>query len=137
MHIFLDTSALAKRYIYEKGTEKVNEIFVQATTVSVSILCLPEIFSALARRRREKKINLKEYSQIKQFIVKDFQDFSVCELTPRIISEAIILLEKHSLRTMDALHLACSLEIKPDIFISSDEKQIFAAKKINLKVLDV
>ena len=45
-----------------------------------------------------------------------------------------MLLEKNSLRTLDAIHLASALILKPDLFVSADKRQITAAKKSSLKV---
>ncbi len=139
MRIFLDSSALAKKYIQEKGSEKIQSLLADPLkhSIYVSVICLPEIFSALNRIKREQFIQPHQYSQIKENILNDFKQFSICNLTPIIFSKTIVLLEQHSLRTIDAIHLACALEIKPDIFVSADLKQITAAKKSKIKILRV
>ena len=37
----------------------------------------------------------------------------------------------------DAIHIACALEWNADLFVSSDEKQLLAAKKAGLKITQV
>ena len=137
MRIFIDTSALAKHFFQEEGTREVQDILSQAAMVYASILSLPEIFSTLARKKREKKVATRQYIEIKKAIVKDFRDFNISELSPRIISKSIFLLEKYSIRTLDAIHLASALEIDPDIFVSSDHQQLKVAKVMKLKTLSV
>ena len=56
MKVFFDSSALVHRYVPERGTEAVLELCRQATELGVSVICLPEIISALNRLRREKKL---------------------------------------------------------------------------------
>ena len=137
MRIFIDTSALAKHFFQEEGTQEVQDILTQADMVYVSILSLPETFSTLARKKREEKVSTRQYIEIKKAIVKDFRDFNISELSPRIISKSIFLLEKYSIRTLDAIHLASALEIYPDIFVSSDHQQLKVAKVMKLKTLSV
>jgi predicted nucleic acid-binding protein len=61
----------------------------------------------------------------------------ICNITPHVIKKSIELLEKDTLRTMDALHIGCALEWEAELFVSSDKRQILAAKKAGLKVVSV
>lgn len=137
MNTFWDTSALAKRYVHEKGSEDVNKLFGSSQKIVVSMLCMPEVFSALNRLRREKLIDLTQYTHLKQTVLQEFRDFQVCELTPEIIGRAVTLLEKYSLRTLDALHLASALQAKPVVFVSSDTEQLSVARDLRLKTIAV
>jgi hypothetical protein len=38
---------------------------------------------------------------------------------------------------MDALHLGCALIVEPDLFVSSDHRQLEAARREGLKVMEV
>jgi predicted nucleic acid-binding protein len=134
---FLDTSALAKRYIAEPGSEKVLALCQQADSLVVSIICLPELISALARLVREKKLAMANYRKLKRDAIADLADAYICQITPEVIDLGISLLEQHSLRAMDALHLASALASEPDIFVSADHRQHLAARKAGLKILDV
>ena len=46
---FIDTNALFKRYVEEKGSETVNNIFAQSTGKYISSICLVEVVSNLRR----------------------------------------------------------------------------------------
>jgi len=134
MRVFFDSSAFAKRYIFEPGSEIVDELCQATTFLSLSSISIPEVISALNRLLREKSISKKEYLQAKNSFLVDIEDVVIINITPEIISHTILLLEKNVLRTLDALHISCATAWKPDLFVSSDKRQINAAKKTGLKI---
>jgi len=137
MKAFFDSSALAKRYIDEPGSEGIESICLKAEIIGVSILCMPEIISALCRLKRESVITNTQYNIAKQALFKDLEDAMVCNITPSVIRQSIKILEENPLRAMDALHIGCALEWKAEVFISSDLKQISSAENAGLKVIKV
>jgi len=137
MKIFFDSSAFAKRYIEEPGSEKVENLCAQATVLGVSSICLPEIISGLCRLRRNSILTKNQYEVTKEALSKDFEDITVCNITPEVIGQTIHILETNTLRILDALHIGCALEWKAEVFVSSDLRQISAAKKTGLKVVKV
>jgi hypothetical protein len=137
MKVFLDTSAFAKRYVAEQGSDKVLELCQQADSLVVSVICLPELISTLSRLLREKKFAKADYQKLKGDAMADLADVDICQITPEILVSVVPLLEKYPLRAMNALHIACALAVKPDIFVSADHRQISAARKAGLKVVDV
>ena len=134
MKSFFDSSSLAKRYIKEEGSELVDNLFLEADSIIVSSICLPEIISALARLRRERKLNAVQYNRCKKSAIEDFTVFQICPLTSEVIRTSIDLLERAELRAMDALHVACAIEVKASKFVSSDDRQLAAARKFGLTV---
>lgn len=137
MKAFLDTSAFAKRYVAEQKSDKVLELCQQADSLIVSVICLPELISTLSRLVREKKLTKAAYQKLKNDAIADLADVDVCQITPTVLISVISLLESYPLRAMDALHVACALAVEPDIFISADHRQLSAAKKAGLKIVDV
>lgn len=137
MKVFLDTSAFAKRYIAEQGSEKVLAVCQQAESLIVSVICLPELISALSRLVREKKLTKAAYRQLKNEAMADMKDVDICQITPEVLASVVSLLEEHPLRAMDALHVACALIYQPDVFVSADHRQLSAARKAGIKVVDV
>ena len=132
MKAFFDSSAFAKRYIEEKGSNLVDDICQDADELSISVICIPEIISALNRRIREKKLSQKDYRIIKQALSNDVRDILLINLTEEVIATSIRLLENYKLRAMDALHVACALEWGAELFVSSDKQQIQAAVENSL-----
>ena len=134
MKFYFDSSALVKRYILEPGSEDIDRLFLEADSVVVSSICLPEIISALSRLRREKKLNAHQYNQCKRAMVEDMAFFEVCQLSPEVLRTTVDILERCELRAADAIHVASAIEAKTSRFVSSDAKQIEAAKKFELTV---
>ena len=102
---------------------------VQGTFVHVERLnILPsEIISGLNRRLRENALTRADYQQSKRQLLDDVRDATVLQITPAVISCSINLLEKNVLRGINALHVACALEWKADVFVTSDKRQFDAA----------
>ena len=134
MRTCVDSSAFAKRFIEEEGSAKIEEICFHAAELGLSVLCVPEIISALNRRRREGNLTSAQYRQAKQRLVKDVRDADIIQLTPGVIATSIEILESAPLRGMDALHIACAIEWGADFFVSSDKAQLNAAKKAGLGI---
>jgi len=130
MKVYLDTSAYAKRFIEETGSDMIDNILTDATEIGLSIICIPELLSALNRRRREKSISKSQYSDIKVRLAEEIADADIIQLTDAVIESTTMLLEKNILRAMDAIHIACAKEWQADLFLTSDKRQIKAAKKV-------
>lgn len=137
MKVFLDTSAFAKRYIAEQGSDKVLALCRQADSVVVSVICLPELISTLSRLVREKKLAVAKYRTLKSDAMADLADVDICQITPAVLAIAVSLLESHPLRAMDALHVACAVAADSDVFATADHRQLSAARKAGLKIVDV
>ncbi len=134
MKAFLDSSSFAKRFIDENGGAKVEALCARASDLGLSVICVPEIVSALARRLRERMLTPDQYRTAKQRLLDDARDADIVQLTPAVLGSAIRVLEGSPVRAMDALHIACALEWKADLFASSDERQLAAARRVGLKI---
>ncbi len=104
----------------------------QATKLALSVICVPEIVSALNRRKREREITRYQYAKAKRALLDDVRDAIIINLTVPVISSALTALEASPLRAMDALHIACALEWGAEVFVSSDKKQLAAARQAGL-----
>jgi predicted nucleic acid-binding protein len=129
---FFDSSAFAKRYVEESGSQLVDSLCQEATEVALSVLCVPEIISALTRRVREGLLTDREYADAKQSLSGDIRDAAIVNLVPQVVSTCIKILEASPVRAADALHVACALEWKTELFVSADKRQIYAARKAGL-----
>ena len=133
MKAFLDSSAFAKRFIEESGSDEVEAACAQASALGLSVICVPEVMSALNRRRRERSLTPRQYKVAKHRLMDDIHDADIINLTVSVVGSAIRVLEESPVRAMDALHIACALEWGADLFASSDQQQLKAAKKAGLK----
>lgn len=132
MKTFFDTSAFAKRYIYETGSEEVEKLCQNSNEIAISVICIPELISALNRRIRDKTLTIANYSKVKTSLYEETKHLQVINLIPEVIETTIKILETNSLRAMDSIHIACSMLWNTDMFITSDLRQLEAAKNLGL-----
>ena len=134
MNLFFDTSAFLKRYVFESGSDDVENLCYSADSIGISILLPIEAIATFNGLKREKKISSKQYTQIKSAFLADIRDISVLPIDPIVIKKSITAIEKSPLKALDATHIGCALEYAPDYFVSSDKQQLIAAEKLGLKV---
>ena len=134
MRVFFDTSSFVKRFVEEVGSEQAVNITQNASELGLSIICYPEIISALNRKLRAGFITDETYTQLKNEVLQDIEDIDIVNLTPGVLEKTTGLLENNVLRSLDAFHIACALEWQAELFVSSDERQIKAGIKAGLKV---
>ena len=132
MKTFFDSSAFAKRYVEEPGSQVVDSLCQEATEVALCVLCVPEIISALNRRVREGFLTPREYAEAKQYLSQDIRDAMIVNLVPQVVSTCTKILEASPVRAADALQIACALEWETELFVSADKRQISVAKKAGL-----
>lgn len=143
---FFDSSAVVKNYIIEVGTHWIKGIF--NSTVSNVLYCASitqvEVISAFARRVKGNSLSPADYLSSSQQFKADFaNDFRVIELTPKLLTEAVGMVESYSLRGYDAVQLAASLQLSrelaalkfnPLIFVSADNELNSAAQAEGLQI---
>lgn len=126
--IFADTSALAKRYVAEVGTNWVRNLVRPGSgnVVLVSELTLVELAAALARRQREGSVSPVEFSRLRNiFLVHVEREYLLVHPTRPVLLAASRLVETYPLRTLDAIQLACALDCVRELqvrptFVSAD-----------------
>jgi uncharacterized protein len=137
MRTFLDSSAFAKRFVDDDGSDAVERLCEQATELGLSVLSVPEIVSALNRRVREGSVSHDQYREAKARLASEVAGATIMNLHPDVIADAIGLLEATPLRALDALHVACARQWKADLFVSSDARQLGAAAVAGLRTVEV
>jgi predicted nucleic acid-binding protein len=137
MKMFFDSSAFAKRFVEEPGSQAVDTLCMNATELALCVICIPEIISALNRRVRERSLSRRQYQMAKESMAQDIRDIVIVNLTADVISACTTILEANPLRAMDALHIACAVQWGAELFVSADERQILAAKRAGLRTESV
>jgi len=133
--VSFDTSAFAKRYINENGSDQIDELCQQASRIGLSIITPIELLSALNRLMREKSITSDEYMQIKRVFAQEIEGIDICNISNEVVQESITLLEFNSLRSLDAMHIAAAKIWGADKFVTADKRQWQAAKDSGLSTI--
>lgn len=136
---FFDASALVKRYVRERHSATVRRL-LDAGPVAVSRLSEAEVTSALARLSREGGLAAIRRDRAIAALLSDLPAWHIVELTPDVIGLARRLLTRHSLRTGDAIQLACGLALQEALgqplegFVCYDQRLIDAARAEHMRV---
>lgn len=137
---FFDTSALAKRYHKETGSDNVDGIFDQKDrTIVISNITITEMISAFKRKENAGEIDFETMELlVSKFFADVLAEFVVLELTNEHIKESIRLVTERNLRTLDALQLGTALEIKGVgcIFVSADKNLCETARDEEMQVMN-
>ena len=145
---FVDSSVLVKRYILETGTAWVRGITRQnpSTVVYIARITAIEVTCAVARRRKGRTLTPPRASSIlRRFRQHLAARYTVIEVTPELLDEAMRLGHTHALRAYDAVQLAVALEVNrshqadgfgPITLISADRDLNAAATAEGLAVDD-
>ena len=134
MKTLFDSSAFAKRYIDEPGSDAVESPCLSASELALCVLCVPEILSAVTRRLRERRLNREQYDLIKRHLLEDIGDAAVVELTPNVIAATVTVLETSAVRAANAMHVAAATVWEAELFVSADRQQLAASRKAGLRV---
>ena len=135
MNLFADSSALAKRYIADEKSEELEGLLQSSDSMAVSVLCLPEIISALCRRVRERFLTKSQYAAAKAALESDLADATVIAMADEVLLGGVRLLESYTLRASDAIQISSAIAWQADVFTSADARQCAAAKAVGLKVV--
>ena len=144
---FFDTSALAKHYHPEKGTQEVDRILAeQGSRYFISRLSAVEIQSVFASKARNQTITVQALKNLQKRFAGDLsaRRFQVMKFFPRHWREAEKLIKKHaptkSFRTLDAIQLTFALELKRkgalDYFVCADDRFCAIAQDEGLSVIN-
>lgn len=137
MRVFLDTSALAKRYVAEPGSSDVLKICERAESLIIAVVAVPELISAFCRLRREARITASQYATLKKDFFTDIADALICDTSPQVLQQAISVLERYPLRGMDAIHIGAARVYEADVFVTADARQCAACASLGMKTLNL
>ena len=138
---YLDTSALMKRYMPEKGTAWINELLSSGSSARFlsSELVALELTTALARGERERRISKAHRDRLAAQAVKECDTLLLqTGVSTEIIAVARELALRYPLRAYDAIHLATArairtqasaLTVPPPVFVAADVTLLSAARE--------
>lgn len=138
--IYFDTSAIAKKYIKETGSDEVIRI-VDSEVIATSKLTYPEMISTIVRRGRAGDISGKELSELISRFEDDWNYFALIDFTDEMLSLVKPVVKRHFLKAADGIHLASALWLKNSLaenitFVASDLNLLKAADMEGLHIIN-
>jgi hypothetical protein len=136
--LFLDASALVKRYIRERGSTRIRRLLTEGD-VAIARLSEVEVASAFARLARAATISVAQRDRAMTTFIADLSLWTVVELTADTTRHARLLLLRHALRTGDAIQLASAMVLRDSIgeleaFVAHDARLLQAAQAEGMTV---
>ncbi len=129
--LFLDTSALVKRYVEEEGTELVLRRMDEDPDWVVSAIARTETEITLCRLGFDPGGS----ADLSQRLRGDWERCYVVPVDPACLEEAAEIGCRYQVRTLDALHLAAVDRLpRPLVMLTFDRRQADAARSMDLVV---
>ena len=140
MILYLDTSALLKKYFKEPGSAEVIGRWKEAKGIVTSSVAYAETLASLCRKKREVTINAKMFGTILGSFRRDWRSFIRVEVSDDLNETIDKIIDDYPLRGFDAIHLASALIINETVsedflFVCYDKELILAAQKAGLQTL--
>ena len=109
MIVYLDASALVKRYLVEPGSEEVAQLIAAAAAVGTALLSRAETSAALAKAVRMGTLTRAGGAAALQVFRREWPVFIRVQATEPVMARADTLAWEQNLRGYDAVHLASAL----------------------------
>lgn len=141
--VYLDSSAIVKRYVKEPGSSTVRKLYLKAfsgeTVISFSIWNIGEVLGALDKAKNIGRLGGREYMLArKRFLLETRRlaklgQLLVIPLKTKILKESWKLIEKYHIYEADAIQIATAKHINATQFLTGDRKlhEIAENEKIN------
>ena len=133
---FLDTSALVKRYVSEKGSDTVRSLFRRGRPAVVRI-AYAEVASALGRLWRAGRVAEDAMRVAIEQLDDDFGMMQVVEVRTALVRRVPALVMARPLRAYDAVQLAAALALRDQgaavQFWTADKKLAESARSEDLR----
>jgi predicted nucleic acid-binding protein len=109
MILYLDASALVKRYVAEPGTPEIERSLIDAKVVGTSLISRAETAAALAKAIRVGTLTHEAARSALQVFRSEWLNLVRIQATETLIARADALAWEFGLRGYDAVHLASAL----------------------------
>lgn len=124
--VYLDSSAIVKLFLDEAELPSLRQRMTRTPTFATSIVAMIEVPRAVARRG----------PAIARADVRDAIGRMTVVVLDRSLAAVAAGISPVALRSLDAIHLASALELRPDLdaFLTYDRRLALAARDLGLPV---
>jgi len=107
--VYLDASALVKRYVAEAGSPEVEGLIGEAQAIGTAVISRAEVAAALARAVRIGLVAREAGAKALQAFNADWEHLVRLQLGEPLVARTAALAWEHGLRGYDSVHLASAL----------------------------
>ena len=139
MIVYLDASALVKRYVAERGSRETRELSTKVDVVATSLITRAEVAAALAKAVRLGIIEPDSGRKAQRAFASQWSDIAKVPITEALVSRAEALAWDFALRGYDAVQLASALTwqeaVGAEITLGTFDRQLWdAGKKAGVRI---
>ena len=133
MIAYLDASALVKRYVAERGSDRTAELTTSAEVVATSLVSRVEVTAAFAKAARIGLLAEQDARKAQRAFTKDWLNLARIPVTEALVARAETLAWDRSLRGYDAVQLASALtwqeSIGAEVVFSTFDRHLWEAAR--------
>lgn len=140
MILYLDTSALLKKYFKELFSEQIVSKWKKASAIVTSAVAYAEAMASICRKKREIKLEDAVFRNLIGTFQRDWESFIKVDVNDDLNRFVDDLVSSHPLRGFDAIHLASAMTVNeplPEgvVFACFDKVLLKAAQNEGLNTL--
>ncbi len=130
MTLYVDSSALLKRYVDEPDSDRADELLTGDPHLVTGRHTVVEV-----RRNLARLLSGTELTRARANFFDDLSSFAILELDGTTCESAATIAEQTGVRTLDALHLGAARRLGATVtFVTFDNRQSGAARAIGIRV---
>ncbi len=139
MKVYLDSSAIVKRYVLEEGSDEVRKAYLEALNgaaiLHFSVWNVGEVLGALDTYYRRNWLESEDYRVARELFIAEtvrLLKLGVAKVVPvrsRLLAESWLLVEKHHIYEADALQIVSAKHLGVDQLLSGDQRLVDISNK--------
>lgn len=139
MKVYLDSSAIVKRYVLEEGSDVVRKAYLEAlngtTTLHFSTWNIGELLGVLDTYHRGKWLENEDYRVAHDSFIAEtarLLRLGVAKVVPvrsKLLAESWSLVEKYHIYQADALQIVSAKQVGADQLLSGDQRLVNISEK--------
>lgn len=143
--VYLDSSAIVKRYVAERGTEAIDRLYHRSEagrlTLGFSLWNVGEVLGAFIRARRLGSLSDRQLGRIAASFLgetlkeRGLGNLRVVPVRGDLLAGTLPLLLRHPLTQPDGLQIVTCRDIEAEALVSADERLLRAAEAEGLHAL--
>lgn len=132
MKVYLDSSAILKRYVLEEGTDLIRETYLRAlngeAALTFSVWNIGEVLRALDAYHRRGWLEEKEYNVARESFITETMRLiklgvvGVIPVSSRLLADSWLLVEKHHIYEADALQITSTKHNNAEQLLTGDRR---------------
>ena len=139
MKLYLDSSAIVKRYVLEEGTEKVKDTYLEAlsgtASLHFSVWNIGEVLGALHAYYRRKWLESEDYTAARESFIAETTrliKLGVAKVIPvrsKLLTQSWLFVEKYHIYVADALQIVSAKNLGVDQLLSGDRRLVDVSRE--------